>query len=114
MNLLFICNQGENRSRTAAEIYSKKFNTSYAGFYSFNKSLLLKEQMLEMADAIFVMEKSHIENLVTNYEDYYFNKRIINLEIPDVYSYNQPELVDLLKKKINPYIKELKSLMKHF
>ena len=27
MNLLFICNQGEDRSKTAAEIYSKDYNT---------------------------------------------------------------------------------------
>jgi len=114
MNLLFICNQGRNRSRTAAEIYSKEYSTEYAGFYSSSKSLILKKPMLNKADAIFVMEQNHIDHLAQYYPEYYLEKRIINLDIPDIYCYNQPELVELLKKKINPALKDLEELMKHF
>jgi predicted protein tyrosine phosphatase len=113
MNLLFICNQGENRSRTAAEIFSKKYETSYAGFYSLNRSLLLKESMLKKADAIFVMEQNHINELINNYPYYYLNKRIINLEIPDIYCYNQEELIIIIKKSVNFKLKEIEKLIEH-
>jgi len=33
VNILFICNQGENRSKTAAEIFSGKYQTTSAGLY---------------------------------------------------------------------------------
>jgi predicted protein tyrosine phosphatase len=114
MNLLFICNQGKDRSRTAAEIYSKKYETSYAGCYSLDESLKLKEYMLKKANVLFVMEDTHINYLIENFPIYSLQKRIINIDIPNDFRYNQPELVVLLKKNINPYLKALEDLIKDF
>jgi protein-tyrosine-phosphatase len=36
MNVLFICNQNQNRSKTAEHIFKKLFNTKSAGLYNDN------------------------------------------------------------------------------
>lgn len=34
MNILFICNQNQNRSKTAAELFKGKFKIKSAGLYN--------------------------------------------------------------------------------
>ncbi len=36
MKVLFICNQNENRSKTAEELFKGKFETTSAGLYKEN------------------------------------------------------------------------------
>ena len=111
MKVLFLCNQGENRSRTAAEIFSKKYETKYAGLYSFDKSKLLTDELLNWCDAILVMQKEHIEYLAENKPAYYLEKRVVNLEVPDIYDYNNEELIKILKQKAKPVFRELEELI---
>ena len=89
---LFICNQGENRSKTAAEI----LGGNYAGIYSENNPVT-KEKLVE-AETIFVFEDEQRKWMGKNFPEEYLKKRIINLDIPDTYYYQQKELVRLLKK----------------
>ncbi|MDD2679150.1 MAG: phosphotyrosine protein phosphatase [Candidatus Nanoarchaeia archaeon] len=111
LNLLFICNQGENRSRTGASIYKHKHFTKFAGFYSFDKKKLLTEEMLKWSQIIFVMEKRHVEELYNAYPEYYFEKRVVNLDIPDVYCFGNAELKKILKKGVDESLKELEHLL---
>ncbi|MFA5406318.1 MAG: phosphotyrosine protein phosphatase [Candidatus Nanoarchaeia archaeon] len=103
MKLLFVCNVGENRSRTAAELFSKEHETKHAGAYE-GKARLTSE-LLDWADVIFVMEEHQREHIASEFTKQYISKRIINLEIPDVYKYNQPELITILKKKVNKWLR---------
>ncbi|MDD9954491.1 MAG: phosphotyrosine protein phosphatase [Candidatus Woesearchaeota archaeon] len=91
MHILFVCNQGKHRSRTAAEL----FGGSYKGIY---ENLVTKEDM-QRADLVVVMEEHQRKALAEMFPSLYLQKRIISFEIPDIYSYNQPVLVDLLKEK---------------
>jgi len=93
---LFICNQNKNRSKTAAEIFKNKFNTKSAGLYADKP---LSEDELSWADLVFVMEDFQRTEISKRFPDSYLKKQIIPLDIPDIYHYNQPELVDILKKK---------------
>jgi predicted protein tyrosine phosphatase len=111
LKILFLCNQGENRSKTAAELYSKKYETESAGIYALNPDNSLTDSLMEWCDIIFVMEDKHINFLVNEKPNYYLNKRVINLKIPDIYSYNQPELKKILRYKVNNFIKELEELI---
>ena len=98
MKVLFICNQNQNRSKTAEEIFKKRFQTKSAGLYN-EKPVSKKE--LSWADMIIVMEDEQRKEIAQRFPDIYMQKQIFSLEIPDVYHYNQPELIDALKAKVN-------------
>ena len=98
MKLLFICNQNENRSKTAEEIFKERFETKSAGLY--NKKPVTKNQ-ISWADKIIVMEDSQRSEISKRFPKQYIQKQIISLEIPDIYNYNNPELIKRLKSKFN-------------
>lgn len=98
MKLLFVCNLGQNRSRTAAEIFSDDHETRYRGIYS---NLVTKDD-LEWADVVYVMEEHQRKEIGNKYPKEYMKKRIMCLDISDVYNYNNPELIRILKSKIKP------------
>ena len=97
MKLLFLCNQGQNRSKTAAQIFADRFETESAGLYSNNP---VSVSQLRGADTIIVMEQRHRSEIATRFPEIYLQKRILSLAIPDIYRFNQPELVSLLKSRL--------------
>lgn len=97
MKVLFICNQNENRSKTAEELFKDRFETKSAGLY--NEKPVTKKQ-IEWADMIIVMEDIQRKELANRFPDLYLKKRIISLDIPDIYSYGQDSLKSMLKSKI--------------
>lgn len=103
MNILFICNQNENRSKTAEELFKNKFNTRSAGL--FNQNPVTKKEV-SWADTIVVMEDFQRSELSKRFPKDSFKKRVLSLNIPDIYYYNQPELIKTLKSRMN-YFKEL-------
>jgi predicted protein tyrosine phosphatase len=79
MHVLFLCNEGGNRSRTAAEIFSERFTTASAGLYSDRP---ITERQLSQADLIIVMEEQHRTELARRFPAMYLHKRILVLGIP--------------------------------
>ena len=65
----------------------------------FNDKPLTAEQ-LEWADVVIVMEDEQREEIAERFPEQYMKKRILSLNIPDIYHYNQPELVSELKRKV--------------
>jgi predicted protein tyrosine phosphatase len=98
MNILFICNQGKNRSKTAAEVFSRRFTTASAGLYS---DTPVSETQLAQADVILVMEDRHRMEIAERFPQVYLQKRILVLGIPDIYRYGQSELVQVLKVRMS-------------
>ena|SRR3989344_2924250 len=98
MNVLFICNQNQNRSKTAEEVFSNRFKTKSAGLYNTKP---VNKRQLSWADAIIVMEDEQRTEIAKRFPDIYIKKRILSLNISDNYQYNQPELINLLKSKLN-------------
>lgn len=98
MKVLFICNQNMNRSKTAKEIFKNRFKTKSAGLYN-SKPVTAKQ--LSWADLVIVMEEAHRSEIAKRFPEQYMQKRIISLDIPDIYHYNQPELLDALKSKLD-------------
>ena len=101
MKLLFICNQNQNRSKTAEELFRDRFQTKSAGLY--NEKPVTKKELL-WADVIVVMEDEQRSEIAKRFPDVYMQKRILSLDIPDIYHYNQLELVDILENKFNKII----------
>lgn len=100
MKVLFICNQNENRSKTAERLFKNKYQTKSAGL--FNGNPVTKNQ-LNWADLIIVMEEHQRSELAKRFPIEYMKKQIISLNIPDIYKLNQPELKNILKNKFNYY-----------
>ncbi len=101
MNLLFICNQNKNRSKTAEELFHSHFNTKSAGLY--NQKPVTQKQ-LAWADIIFVMEDEQRSELAKRFPQLYIQKRILSLNIPDVYSHNEPPLIKALQTNMEQFL----------
>ena len=98
MKVLFVCNQNQNRSKTAEKIFEGRFQTKSAGLY--NDSPVTKKQ-LSWADVVIVMEESQRSEIAKRFPKQYMQKRILSLDIPDVYHYNQPKLIEVLRSKVD-------------
>ena len=96
LKLLFVCSFGQQRSPTAEKIYKKEYNTKSAGIYS--QEHPVTRELLNWADQILVMEKEHQIDIIKNFPEY--DHKITVLNIPDMYNYNNPELIKLLKEKV--------------
>ena len=101
MNVLFICNQNQNRSKTAEHLFKGRFKTKSAGLY--NKNPVTKKQ-IQWADIVVAMEDSQISEIAKRFPKEYMQKRIISMNIPDIYHLDQPELKELLKPKLGESI----------
>ncbi|MFO8078146.1 MAG: phosphotyrosine protein phosphatase, partial [Thermoplasmatota archaeon] len=64
----------------------------------------LSNQLLEWADTIFVMEPHHKQSILKTFDSTIPEKQIIVLDIPDRYQYMDPTLIDMLKKRVSPYL----------
>ena len=105
MNLLFICTVNRMRSCTAETIYASdpRHRVRSAGT-SPTATRQITRELLRWADRIFVMERQHEAFILENFPDQDVRKKMIVLGIPDYYYYMEPELIDLLKTKISPYL----------
>ena len=97
MKLLFICNQGQNRSKTAARLCCNRFQAASAGLY--NAQPVTKRQ-LSWADTIIVMEDTQRREIARRFPNLYLQKRILSLDVSDIYQTNQPELVQILQERM--------------
>lgn len=103
--LLFVCSQNRLRSPTAESIFSEYegLEVDSAGLDR-GAEMPLSSEVLQWADIIFVMEKSHRSKLSKTFQPWLKDKRVICLDIPDKYEYMEPALVELLKKKVLPLL----------
>ena len=97
-NVLFVCNQNQNRSKTAENLFRSRFETKSAGLYN-KKPISDKE--LSWADLVIVMENHQRSEIANRFPKQYMQKRIISLNVPDIYFSNQSELIVILKKKMD-------------
>ncbi len=98
MKVLFICNQNENRSKTAEKLFKHRFKTKSAGL--FNEKPVTEKQV-SWADLVVVMEDSQRAEIAKRFPKQYMQKRILSLNIPDMYQYDQPELKSILNSKLD-------------
>jgi len=97
--LLFICTLNLQRSPTAEKIFKDKYDTKSAGVDETAKAPLTSS-LLEWADVVFVMEDWHRKFISEKFPKEYLKKKIINLDIPDMYYFMNEELVKVLKEKV--------------
>ena len=99
--VLYICSQNKLRSPTAESAFS-----NYPGLKSFFSRInndagnIVIPELIEWADVIFVMEKSHKNKLQKKFRKCLNNKSVICLGILDEYDYMVPELVKIFETRI--------------
>ena len=102
--VLFVCSQNRLRSPTAAQIFSNRagFEVASAGTDP-AAGTPVSPELLEWADAIFVMERAHRDRLMKKFGPHLKSKRIVCLDIPDEFEYMDPALVRILEAKVGPF-----------
>jgi predicted protein tyrosine phosphatase len=98
---LFICSRNRLRSPTAERVFAQwpGVETDSAGLAP-DAEVRVSAEQLDWATLIFVMEKNQRSKLTRHYRQVLAGKRVVCLDIPDDYSYMQPELVSLLQRKV--------------
>jgi predicted protein tyrosine phosphatase len=107
MRVLFICGANKLRSPTAEHVFSDRegIEVSSAGLRN-DATNPLTPELLQWAEIIFVMEPSHRRKLSDRFQRYLGGKRVICLDIPDEYDYMEPSLIELLEKKVAPFVRK--------
>ena len=99
--VLFVCGRNKLRSPTAESVFGAYPNIEVASAGTNpDADTPLSAELVEWADIIFVMEKSHRQKLATRFHASLKNKRVVCLEIPDKYAFMDPDLVRILKSKV--------------
>ena len=106
MNLLFVCSENRLRSPTAEEVFSKYSGVSAIGAgTNADAETTVSGDLIEWADVILVMEKSHRNKIAKKYKEQLKGKRLVCLEIPDIYARRDPDLVKLLEARVKRYVR---------
>ncbi|MDQ1831318.1 low molecular weight protein tyrosine phosphatase family protein [Massilia scottii] len=103
---LFICSQNRLRSPTAEQVFASwpGVETDSAGLGG-DASVPLSPEQIAWATIVFVMEKAHRRRLGERFRAHLNGKKVICLDIPDNYSYMQPELVSILEIKAGKFLR---------
>ena len=99
--ILFVCTSNIQRSPTAEKIFKNKYDVKSAGVDSYVNPLT--KAMLKWADIVFVMEDEHKTKILNRFPKEY-GKKVISLDVPDIFDYMDKKLIKLLKKKVKLYI----------
>ena len=94
------------RSATAQKVFEDdpRFEVKSAGTDA-SAAVVLSEALIEWADSVVVMEKSHRNYIRAKYPTYYNKKKIVCLYIPDDFEFMQPELITILKDRVEDVYK---------
>jgi len=103
--LLFVCTENRMRSLTAERMYEgfPGYEVKSAGTETSARTPVTQEH-IEWADMIFVMEEEHLERLQIEDGGLLSGKKIICLNIPDIYCYMEQALIDELKAALREYV----------
>ena len=111
-NILFVCSANKDRSKTAEDFFSEKFQKiDFASAGTNTKTCHQKgtqpltKELLDWAELVIAMEEKHRTLIKTSYRSK-SNSYIKVLAIPDRYKYYQKELIELLIRKAEPHIIE--------
>ena len=97
MKVLFVCTGNVDRSKTAEKMLegTPGLETKSAGTAK-NANTRLSRELVQWAQRIFIMEQRHQSSVLEL--DPKAGKKIQCLNIPDIYTLNDPKLKQLLKR----------------
>jgi predicted protein tyrosine phosphatase len=103
--LLFVCSQNRLRSPTAEAVCTgiESVEAISAGTNN-DAEQPLTGDLIEWADVVIVMEREHHNRINRKFREQLKGTPLVVLGIPDDYDYMQPELVTLLKARLQRWI----------
>jgi predicted protein tyrosine phosphatase len=108
LNILFVCSRNKWRSATAETIFKDNLNHIVkSGGTEPSAVVKVSAKTILWADTIFAMEKRHKQRLIEKFPEEIKNKKIVVLDIEDNYKYMDPELIEIIKKSVEPYLEDL-------
>jgi predicted protein tyrosine phosphatase len=104
--ILFVCSQNKLRSPTAEVVFSEveDWEVRSAGV-NHDAEIQLGSEDIQWADYIFVMEKVHKKKVQQQFRLELKDKKIICLDIPDIYKFMDEKLIQVLKNIVPRYVK---------
>lgn len=112
--ILFVCSANKDRSKTAEDYFSEKFQELEFASAGTNHKIChrlgtqpITQELLNWSEIIMVMEEKHRSFIKHSYYGV-ADKRIKVLSIPDRFKYFQNELIEILVNKVEPIFKEYK------
>lgn len=108
LKTLFVCSRNQWRSPTAERVYrnDQRLSVRSRGL-SPQSARQLRQDDLHWADVVFVMESKHQSRIRSQFRDALGNRLLYVLEIPDDYQFMDPELVELLMERVEPYLQQV-------
>lgn len=105
MRILFVCSENRLRSPTAAAVFSEYDGVEAisAGTNS-DCETLVSGDLIEWADVVLVMEKSHKSKISRKFQPLLRNKKVDVLNIPDHFQFMDPLLVEILRTRVPSYV----------
>lgn len=101
VHCLFVCTENRLRSATAEQMFIDSAHVIAIGCgTNRDAETPISGDLVEWADVVFVMEEMHRRKVQQKFAGLLRDKRIVNLAIADRFAFMQPELVELLDRKV--------------
>jgi predicted protein tyrosine phosphatase len=103
--VLFVCRQNRKRSATAERVFCKRADLDVRSAGTAPDALVrVNVRMLEWADVIFVMDAEQRRWLEAAFSSHPSLGKVVCLDIPDDFTFLQPELIQLLEERVPPHL----------
>src|SRR4029079_12048587 len=103
--VLFVCRLNRHRSATAERIFSKRHDLDVRSAGTEEDALVrVNTRMLEWAEVIFTMDPMQLESMRRMFPSHPALTRVICLDIPDIYVFLQPQLVEMLNERVPKHL----------
>lgn len=80
-----------------------QFETKSAGLFNEKP---VQEKTIAWADAVIVMEDAQRKELAKRFPKQYLQKKILTLNIPDIFSYSQLRLKETIDKRMKELVNQ--------
>ena len=103
--VLFLCRHNRMRSPTAERLFAKRADLDVRSAGTAADALArVNVHMLEWADLIFIMDEQQRRSLRRRFGAHPKLEALICLDIPDEFTFLQPELVELIQARTAPHL----------
>ena len=103
--MLFLCHYNMTRSATAERLFCKRPDLDVRSAGTSPDALArVNALMLEWADVIFIMDDVQRRSLELMFPDHPALQRLVCLDIPDNFTFLEPELVRLLEERVPAHL----------
>ena len=103
--VLFVCRYNRMRSPTAERLFGKRPDLDVRSAGTSQEALArINANMLDWADLIFIMDDQQRASLERQFAGHPALDRLICLDIPDEYTFLQPELIALFETRVPPHL----------